>query len=349
MNLIHTRGAARGVRAKKTTSLVAVVAASAVTLAACSSGGGSTATAASSTGNNLGTVTVVAPVAHTFYYLPSQLGLQLGVWKKLGLSVNNVVVQGAGQSAQLLAAGSADIELGTGPTDVNGIMRGLNAKIVGALGLSFKPFVLVVPPKSPITSPSDLKGRTIGITGKGALTDYVVQELVKHKGWPAGSVNEAPLGGLPEQLAAMKAGSIDGFVWTAGAGFQLAASNEGKIAFSFSQFTPTQVFEDLTASDAMIAHRSAALSAYIKGWYQVAQHMKDNPKQTIAFVASTYGVSTSVATEIYNYEIPGMSLDGAIPQANLNGLLQSAVTQGTTSTPPAASKIVNTSFVKAAG
>ncbi|MHB1517450.1 MAG: ABC transporter substrate-binding protein [Acidimicrobiales bacterium] len=294
-------------------------------------------------------MTVVAPVAHTFYYLPSQLGLKLGVWQKLGLSVQNVVVQGAGQSAQLLAAGSADIELGTGPTDVNAIMRGLNAKILGATGLSFKPFVLVVPANSTIKSPSDLKGHTIGITGKGALTDYVVQQLVKREGWPVGSVNEAPLGGLPEQLAAMKAGSIDGFVWTAGAGFALAAKGEGKIAFSFSQFIPTQVFETLTASDAMITQRRAALSAYVNGWYQVARYMKDNPKQTIAFVASTYGVSTSVATQIYNYEIPGLSLDGTIPSANLSGMLHSAVTQGTASAPPPVSKVLDTSFIQAAG
>lgn len=354
MNLIRTRGTDRGLRANKATGLVAALAASAITLAACGSSPSSSATAAGTARSggsvaDLGSVTVVAPVAHTFYYLPSQLGLKLGVWKKLGLTVKNVVVQGAGQSAQLLAAGSADIELGTGPTDVNAIMRGLKAKIVGALGLSFKPFVLVVPPKSPITSPSDLKGHTIGITGKGALTDYVVQQLVKHEGWPAGSVNEAPLGGLPEQLAAMKAGSIDGFVWTAGAGYELAAKNEGHIAFSFSQFIPKQVFEDLTASETMITQRSAALRAYVTGWYQVAQYMKNNPKQAIAFVASSYGVPTSVATQIYNYEIPGLSLDGAIPPANLSGLLQSAVIQGAASTAPTASKIVDTSFLKAAG
>ena len=354
MRLIRTRGATRRAGVIRPTRIVAALAAAGIMLAACGSSSNSSATAAATTGKgasaaSLGSVTVVAPVAHTFYYLPSQLGLKLGVWKKLGLTVKNVVVQGAGQSAQLLAAGSADIELGTGPTDTNAIMRGLKAKIIGALGLSFKPFVLVVPPTSSIVSPSDLKGHTVGITGKGALTDYVVQQLVKHEGWPAGSVNEAPLGGLPEQLAAMKAGSIDGFVWTAGAGYELAAKNEGKIAFPFSQFIPRQVFEDLTATDTMISQRRSALTAYVKGWYQVAQYMKDNPKQAIAFVASTYGIPTSVATQIYDYEIPGLSLDGAIPPANLSGLLQSAVTQGTTSTPPAASKIVDSSFLKAAG
>lgn len=354
MSLICTSSAARGFRVNKAARLVVLLTALAITLAACGSSVSNSTTASGTARSgrsvaDLGSVTVVAPVAHTFYYLPSQVGLKLGVWKKLGLTVNNVVVSGAGQSAQLLAAGSADIELGTGPTDVNAIMRGLKAKIIGALGLSFKPFVLIVPPNSPITSPADLKGRTIGITGTGALTDYVVQQLVKHEGWPAGSVKEAPLGGLPEQIAAMKAGSIDGFVWTAGAGFELAAKKEGKIAFSFSQFIPQQVFENLTATDAMITQRSAALSAYVKGWYQVARYMKDNPKQTIALVASIYDVPTSVATQIYNYEIPGLSLDGVIPPANLRGLLQSAVTQGLVSTAPNASKIVNTSFVQAAG
>lgn len=354
MKLIRTGGATRRVGVTRTTGVIAALVAGVITLGACgSSSKGSTSVAGSAgtgaTATDLGSVTVVAPVAHTFYYLPSQLGLKLGVWKNLGLTVKNVVVQGAGQSAQLLAAGSADLELGTGPTDVNAIMRGLKAKIVGALGLSFRPFVLVVPPNSPIKSPSDLKGHTIGITGKGALTDYVVQQLAKHEGWSAGSVKEAPLGGLPEQLAALKAGSIDGFVWTAGAGYELAAKNQGRIAFSFSQFIPKQVFEDLTASDAMITQHPAALQAYVKGWYQVAQYMKDNPQQTIAFVASTYGVTTSVATKIYDYEILGLSLDGAIPATNLSGLLNSAVTQGVTSTPPAASRILDTSFLKAVG
>lgn len=329
---------------------IAVLGAFGLLLAACGSGSSQSSSQSSSSttaagGANLGSLTVVAAVAHTFFYLPSAYGVQLGVWKKAGLNVRNVIVAGGGQSAQLLASGSADIELGTGPTDMNAIMRGLKAKIVGAAGLSFKPFVLIVPENSPIKSASELKGHTIGITGKGALTDYVVKELEKHYGWADGSVTEAPLGGLSEQLAAMKSGTTDGFVWTAGAGFNLEHSGQGKILFSFSKFVPPQLFEDLTASDSVIKQRPAAVSAYVKGWYQVANYMKSHPQQTIQFVSTSYGVPLSVATKIYNYEIVGLSMDGSIPQANLNGLLQSAVTQGITSQPPSASQVFDGQFL----
>lgn len=335
---------------RSTKAFVAALVASGMMLAACGSGSNSSASSAKSTKPaSLGSLTVVAAVAHTFFYLPSVYGVQLGVWKKAGLNVQNLVVGGAGQSAQLLASGSADIELGTGPTDVNAIMRGLKAKIVAAVGLSFKPFVLIVPENSPIKSPSQLKGHTIGITGKGALTDYVVKELELHYGWSPGSVNEAPLGGLSEQLAAMKSGATDGFVWTAGAGFNLGYSHQGKILFSFSKFIPTQLFENLTATDTVIKQRPAAVRAYVKGWYEVANYMKSHPTQTTAFVATSYGVPTSVATQIYDYEISGLSMDGAIPSANLAGLLHSAVTQGITATPPKASQVFDSQFLPAVG
>lgn len=294
----------------------------ALVLTACGSSGKAKT---SSSGSNpqpasLGTIRVVASVAQTFQYIPVTLGEQLGVWAKRGLKVTNVAVQGGSKSVQLLASGDADIELGSGPTDVTAITQGLSARIVGAIGLDFSPLVLVVPEGSSITSAADLKGKVVGVTSKGSLTDVAVQQLEQKMGWSANSVKEATVGGLSEQLAALKSGSTQAFVWTAEAGYELQAKNEGKVVFNFGQYFPKAVFQNLTATTSIIQKNPAAVKAFLAGWYEAANYMVSHKDQVLPIVEKLFAVTPTVATQIYDNEIGGLATQGAIPAANLTGL-----------------------------
>jgi NitT/TauT family transport system substrate-binding protein len=71
------------------------------------------------------------------------------------------------------------------------------------------PQSLVVTPD--IKTAEDLKGKKFGVSRFGALSDMVIRRYFRKFGLdPAKDVTIVQIGGIPEQLAAMKAGAISG-------------------------------------------------------------------------------------------------------------------------------------------
>src|SRR5207248_754854 len=83
---------------------------------------------------------------------------------------------------QAMAAGSVDVGLGSGPSLG---FRVKGAPAIGVAGMYGAPnnLALLVPINSPLRSPADLKGKRIGVTTTGSLTDWLVRELSRLRGW----------------------------------------------------------------------------------------------------------------------------------------------------------------------
>ena len=68
---------------------------------------------------------------------------------------------------------------------------------------------------------ADLKGKRIGVTTAGSLTDWLVRELSRQQGWGNDGIAIEALGQMQARLAAMDRGELDGFVLEAATGFEL--------------------------------------------------------------------------------------------------------------------------------
>ena len=59
--------------------------------------------------------------------------------------------------------------------------------------------------------PKELKGKSLGVTGFGSLSDFTLRTLLKRSGLdPTRDVVIRPMGGYPEILASMQSGALDG-------------------------------------------------------------------------------------------------------------------------------------------
>src|SRR5215471_5314940 len=90
--------------------------------------------------------------------------------------------RGDAQLQQALAAGSLDVALGSGP----GLgFRAKGAPAIGVAAMYGPPanLALVLPFDTAIKAVSDLKGKRIGVTTAGSLTDWLVRELSRQQGW----------------------------------------------------------------------------------------------------------------------------------------------------------------------
>lgn len=131
-----------------------------------------------------------------------------GYFKKYGLDVDLILIRSASTITAALLAGEAPmIQLGGNGT-IQAALQGADCVNVLTL-VPLIPQSLVVTPD--IKTAEDLKGKKFGVSRFGALSDLVIRRYLRNFGMdPAKDVQIVQIGGIPEQLAAMKAGAISG-------------------------------------------------------------------------------------------------------------------------------------------
>lgn len=84
----------------------------------------------------------------------------------------------------------------------------------------------------------------------------------------------------------------------------------------------------------------------MKGFFAAIAYMKTHKQKTDAIAVSVLNETPTVASKIYDYEIPMLSTtDGTFDPKALDVLKQSFVEMGTLDKPPADSQLFTTEFV----
>lgn len=132
-----------------------------------------------------------------------------GIFKKNGLDVDLVYIGGGPRSMAALLSGQLGI-IGTGGNSL--VAANLNgAKDAVLIATTYNTLVFSLMTRSNIKDPKDLKGKAVGVTGFGSLSDFTLRTLLKRSGLdPARDVVVRPMGGYPEILASMQSGALDG-------------------------------------------------------------------------------------------------------------------------------------------
>ena len=130
-----------------------------------------------------------------------------GIFKRFGLDIAPIFIDGGSMLTQAVVGGSVDIAQ-------NGYTPALAAAVQGAdvvviAGISNKlPFQLVV--KTAITNAAQLKGQSIAISRYGSSTDTAADFALKHLGLSRNDVKVLQLGGAATRMAAAMSGQIAG-------------------------------------------------------------------------------------------------------------------------------------------
>ena len=113
-------------------------------------------------------VRVGQPQVGTFQFVPLQVGIEAGIFKKHKIDLEVISFGGGPRVQQALAAEFIDIGIGSGP-ELAFVAKG--APELGVAAMADAPYsvVLAVPKDSPIKTAEDLKGKTISISSNGSL------------------------------------------------------------------------------------------------------------------------------------------------------------------------------------
>ena len=140
-----------------------------------------------------------------------------GYFEKHGLFVEPVYVASGTKVAQAVLAGEFPIAL-AGGTVVNANLAGGDIVVIGGL-VNVPSFYVYVHPS--IKRPEDFKGKAIGVTTYGSSTDFSIRYLIKKWGMePDKDIKVLQMGGQPQIVAAMVAGSVQGGVLSSPSDFK---------------------------------------------------------------------------------------------------------------------------------
>jgi NitT/TauT family transport system substrate-binding protein len=130
-----------------------------------------------------------------------------GIFKKFGLDIAPVFIDGGSMLTQAVVGGSVDIAQNGYTPALSAAVQGADVVIIG--GISNKlPFQLVV--KTAITRPDQLKGQSVAISRYGSSTDTAADFALAHLKLTRTDVKVLQLGGAATRIAAAMSGQIAG-------------------------------------------------------------------------------------------------------------------------------------------
>jgi len=211
--------------------------------------------------------------------------------------------------------------------------KGVPAIAVASMYSAPSDMALIVAINGPIKSYADLKGKTLGVTTAGSLTDWLVHELAKKQGWGADGITSLAMGSTEARVAALQSGQIAGTVQDIGVAYALEEQKKGRVIGNFgfvSQFVTHVIF----ATDDMVDKHPDTVRKFLKGWFMTIAYMRSHKPETVKTAMGVLQESEPVVSKLYDNDMPGMSSNGAFDPASVAAVAASLKDLGIMDTTP---------------
>jgi ABC-type nitrate/sulfonate/bicarbonate transport system substrate-binding protein len=281
-------------------------------------------------------------IASSFPFAGLELGKEQGIFAGENLDITISTFRGDGQLQQAFAAGALDVGVGSGP-GMGYASKGVPAHAVASLASEPRNMALVVMNPA-LKSVDDLKGKRIGVSTAGSLTEWLARAISVRKGWGAKGVEVVPMGETRTRNAAMKAGDLQASVTSTEEGLELQEQGVGRVLMNFGDIVPDFHTHVIFASDALIKQKPDTVKRFLRGWFKTVAFMRDNRAATIKSIAKTMNLSEKVVDMAYETEMGMMSFDGVFSAKAVEIIRGSLKDLGITDSAPAAAAMYDPGF-----
>jgi NitT/TauT family transport system substrate-binding protein len=247
--------------------------------------------------------------ATTFAFALLDVGVAQGIFAAHGLDIASVDLAGSARAHQALVAGSIDVELGSG-VEFLYIAKGSAAKGIAALAGPPMGMCITVRADGDVKDSADLKGKLIGVSTAGSLTDWLATELSRRQGWGSDGVTRVALGSQDTLIAALVAKNVDGIIGGTQTGYRLQAEGRGKVLTLFGRVVPDFITHMILASDSFITSHPDTLRRFLGGWFETVRYVKTNKEETLRITQTMTHLPHDIAATIYDEQIGMFSTDG---------------------------------------
>ncbi len=160
-------------------------------------------------------------IATLLAYTPIDVGLANNLYQKRGLELEVVSFNGAARMHQAIVSGAIDIALGSGAS-MSDVGKGEPSLCIAQTLGPPADIAIIVPFDSPIAKIDDMRGKVTGVASTGSVTEWMVFELARQKGWPLGEMKTVGIGGAEAAVAAIRTKQVDAVVAISRSAFSLS-------------------------------------------------------------------------------------------------------------------------------
>ena len=253
----------------------------------------------------------IAIVSRSTLDMPFFVARERGFFREEGLETELILMK-AIQTVQALLGGSIDFGTATG-TAVSAAVNGADVRVV--LAMSDKPsFDLVAQPS--ITSVWQLRGKKIGISAVGSLTEILARQILIANQVPLDQVTFLPLGTSDVTYVALKAGVIEATMVQIPQNF--LAQDEGfrKLASGADVYRAVQ--GGLTTTKASISERPELVTKAIRATMRAVRLIRNDKKYGLEFMKGPYldlgKERERFAERVYDAAVQGYLLSGVVDE-----------------------------------
>jgi NitT/TauT family transport system substrate-binding protein len=285
----------------------------------------------------------VGAAAQAFSFAVPEIGMDAGIFQKLGVDAQKLEFSGAAKLNQGMLAQAADVGV-TGSTDFAFSVKGSPTKTVGAIVIV--PVNMAISVTDKIKSVDQLKGKKFGVTQSGTLTFWLANELARVKGWGPDGIITVPVGGvLANQVASLVTGQVDAVVSDAAVGLILAEQKRGRILMTAQDYTPNLMINSIIAHNDFIKNKPDVLKRFLKGWYDSVTYLLSHKDEAVKVGMKVTGLSQETMAAEYDEQTGMWSRDGKITPEQLATLARAITDIGLVDEKPDLSKYYDSRFL----
>ncbi|MDB5410744.1 MAG: sulfonate transporter, periplasmic sulfonate-binding protein [Rhodospirillales bacterium] len=279
------------------------------------------------------TIRVGKSVANLFPYAPIDVGIAQGFFRREGIEVEVIAFNGAAKMQQGMVAGAIDFSLGSGTSMIN-ILKGVPSVCVAETTSAPVEVGILVPYDSPARSADDLRGKKFGVTTVGSVTEWMVFELARVKGWGRGGVTTVGIGGDPAPTGSLRSHLVDAVVTETSTAFAIEPQKIGRLLLPCSDYVTDFIMHVIYASHRITDEQPETVRGFLRGWFAASAFMHQNRAEAIRIGRTVTGHNQEVAEKEYDLVMPAMTTEGHFDRKGLAAIARSFVDLGMTDKEP---------------
>ncbi|HTF92466.1 MAG TPA: ABC transporter substrate-binding protein [Verrucomicrobiae bacterium] len=285
----------------------------------------------------------IAYVSRSILDMPFIIARDRGYFHEEGLEPELIFIN-AIQSVQAAVAGSVDFGTATGSA-ISAAVSGADVRVV--FGLTHKPsFDLLALPA--LNSVQQLRGKKLGITAVGSLTEILARQILVANKIPADQVTFLPLGTSNVLYLALKAGSIDATMLQIPQNFLAIDDGFHKLAAGADVYRALQ--GGLTATRATIAERPELVTKVIRATQKALRLIRTDRKFAIDFIKGPYldmgKERDRFAERVYEAALSYYLTSGVIDEKLQREMIATAAQRLKVAQPPAPERVFDFSIAQ---
>ena len=225
---------------------------------------------------------------------------KIGAFKRNGLDVDFLLLQGGSQALQVLLSGEVKIISGGGGTAAQRARLKGGGNVIAATYTPTMPYSLYV--NSRIHDGKQLKGTKIALSRFGSSSDFAVRFMLNRLGVdPTKDVTLIQIGNQRERLSALLSGSVDGSVIDP-PNTLLARQQGFRELADASKLGLIYPHNNITTTDRFIREEPQTVFGFLRGFVEGIAFYRTHKSETLQMIKEFFRINDdAIAAESYEY------------------------------------------------